>query len=87
VGGQHHTGPWSNEDKKLVNLCPGGRTALRRPKPPIKGGYAPEEEKCPVTVCNDKRDELLSFATRGIQVKDFFNLLYTFLSLQVKWIS
>jgi uncharacterized protein with gpF-like domain len=23
MGGQHHTGPWSNGDKKLVNLCPG----------------------------------------------------------------
>ena len=23
VGRQHHTGLWSNEDKKLVNLCPG----------------------------------------------------------------
>ena len=23
MGGQHHTGPWSNEDQKLVNLCPG----------------------------------------------------------------
>jgi len=23
MGGQHHTGTWSNEDQKLVNLCPG----------------------------------------------------------------
>jgi len=46
MGGQHHTGPWSNEDRKLVNLCPGsGRMSLRRPKPPIKGGSAPEEEE------------------------------------------
>jgi len=44
MGGQHHAGPWSNEDKKLINLCPeqSGRMSLRRPKPPIKGGSAVE---------------------------------------------
>jgi len=25
MGGQHHTGPWSDGDKKLDNLCPGYR--------------------------------------------------------------
>ena len=45
MGGRHHTGPWSNEDQKLVNLSPGQSVSLRRPKPPIKGDSAPEEEE------------------------------------------
>ena len=47
--GGHHTGHWSNEDKKLDNLCPGQSKvegcSLRRPKPPIRGGLVLEEEE------------------------------------------
>jgi len=59
MGGQHHAGPWSNEDQKLVNLCPGLRAkwkdVVEKVKPPIKGGSAPEEEEA------EEEEEVVQF--------------------------
>ena len=48
MGGQHHTEPWSNGDQIWLTCVQDGakwKMSLRRPKPPIKGGSAPEEEE------------------------------------------